>query len=216
MTKSCKVSKLQYTWRDTWCLGRRVSRLDSCFPTSPSNLESCHLRHDEWISPSLHLLWTKAPVWGPLRRADHWGSKWANSGELDSRCFVLACSSHLFFSQLLVDPLKTDPRIHVALKLLIGGIPSTRRKPISSKQPSILELAVLGIKVRDFAHESTLLPLPSVCLRLRRIQNERACSFVRGRKLERTPTEPDLESCDQVVGLKRAHAQLDLGLPPRF
>lgn len=76
---------------------------------------------------------------------------------------------------------------------------TARRKPGYSKQPSRSDLLALGVKVRDFAYENMLLPVPIFS----------AC------KLERTPTEPTLEpdppsSCQHKPGIKRANAQLDL------
>lgn len=112
-----------------------------------------------------------------------------------------------------------------------------RRQPVFSEQPSISGLSELGVKVRDFAYESTLPPVPTVYLQPRQIQpsfprdpndpndlhyvleeerKKKAYSFESTRKIQRTPTEPMLESecvpperC-AFPKIKRANALLDL------
>lgn len=117
-------------------------------------------------------------------------------------------------------------------------VPRARRKPVHSEQPSVSKLSELGIKVRDFAYESTLPPVPTVYLQPRQIQpsvpkdvndpndphyvleeerKKKVYTFESTRKIERTPTEPVLESDllppprRTFPKIKRTDAQLDLG-----
>lgn len=119
-----------------------------------------------------------------------------------------------------------------------SGIPIMRRRLLRSEQPSVSKLAELGVKVRDFAYESTLPPVPTVYLQPRQIQpsvpkdvndpndphyvleeerKKKVYTFESTRKIERTPTEPALESDllppprRTFPKIKRANAQLDLG-----
>lgn len=119
-----------------------------------------------------------------------------------------------------------------------SGIPVLRRRPRQSEQPTVAMLAEMGVKVRDFAYESTLPPVPTVYLQPRQIQpsvpkdvndpndphyvleeerKKKAYTFQSTRKIERTPTEPVLESDLQppprrsFPKIKRADAMLDLG-----
>ncbi len=119
---------------------------------------------------------------------------------------------------------------------------STRRKPVESIQPSIPQLLEWGVKVRDFAYERTLPPVPTVYLQPRQIQpsepkdvndpndphyvleeerKKKVYSFASTRKIERTATEPVLESDllppprREFPKIKRTHAQLDLGSQPQ-
>lgn len=118
-----------------------------------------------------------------------------------------------------------------------SGIP--RRKPVVSYQPSVSELLELGVKVRDFAYErSALPPVPIVYLQPRQIQpsvpkdvndpddphyvleeerKKKVYTFESTRKIQRTPTEPILESellpppRRTFPKIKRTHAMLDIG-----
>jgi hypothetical protein len=119
-----------------------------------------------------------------------------------------------------------------------SGIPVLRRRPRQSEQPTVAMLTELGIKVRDFAYESTLPPVPTVYLQPRQIQpsvpkdvndpndphyvleeerKKKVYTFQSTRKIERTPTEPVLESDllppprRSFPKIKRTDAQLDLG-----
>lgn len=122
------------------------------------------------------------------------------------------------------------------------GAPLTRRKPpVHSEQPSIPHLLELGVKVRDFGYENPLPPVPTVYLQPRQIQpsvpkdvndpndphyvleeerKKKVYSFASTRKIERTPTEPLIETDllppprREFPKIKRTDAQLDLGSQP--
>lgn len=119
-----------------------------------------------------------------------------------------------------------------------SGIPVLRRRLRQSEQPTVAMLGQLGVKVRDFAYESTLPPVPTVYLQPRQIQpsvpkdvndpndphyvleeerKKKVYTFQSTRKIERTPTEPVLESDllppprRSFPKIKRADALLDFG-----
>ncbi|KAF5364338.1 hypothetical protein D9756_000189 [Leucocoprinus leucothites] len=121
-----------------------------------------------------------------------------------------------------------------------SGLPVAiaRRKPVFSEQPSVSKLLELGVKVRDFAYESTLPPVPTVYLQPRQIQpsvpkdvndpndphyvleeerKKKVYTFESTRKIQRTPTEPVLETellpppRRTFPKIKRTDALLDLG-----
>ncbi|KAF9441688.1 hypothetical protein P691DRAFT_812194 [Macrolepiota fuliginosa MF-IS2] len=117
----------------------------------------------------------------------------------------------------------------------------TRRRPPLSEQPSVPKLLELGVKVRDFAYESTLPPIPTVYLQPRQIQpsepkdvndpndphyileeerKKKVYTLESTRKIERTPTEPALETELQppprrtFPKIKRTDAQANLASQP--
>ncbi|KAJ3567566.1 hypothetical protein NP233_g6286 [Leucocoprinus birnbaumii] len=130
-----------------------------------------------------------------------------------------------------------DPKLREILSTKRSGIPRRRKPVIVSEQPSVATLLELGVKVRDFGYESTLPPVPTVYLQPRQIQpsvpkdvndpndphyileeerKKKVYTIESTRKIQRTPTEPVLESDllpprRTLPKIRRTDALLDIG-----
>ncbi len=114
-----------------------------------------------------------------------------------------------------------------------GAAPKCRKIRVDSPQPSVQQLAKLGIKVRDFGYNNPLPPLRSVDLSEKQPQapriifcqnprrggkcNPNARNREPAKALVRMPTEPELNpgtivapQSGGLTGIKRANAQFDL------